>query len=341
MSHLKFRVAVVVALGMSVSVYLATRNVEGADAPVAPATVSGHVAEADLQTIKLTPDADRRLGIETVAIERRPMPRSRLYGGEIVLPPRAPGAEVGVAYPVGTPASAYQFADARIAAEARERQAVARTEGARVALERAERMLMDESGSQRAVEEARTALAVAEADHGAATAQIELLRRSTRNAVPGKVWVRTAVFGSDLAGLNVTGSARVGALGEADPARYRTATPVRAPHSADPVAGTTDLYFELASDAGALLPGQRVSVLVPLTGAADTLTVPWAAVVHDINGGAWVYERVGERTYSRRPIQVRFVNDGIAALQSGPAVGALVVTAGAAELFGTEFGVGH
>ena len=91
MSHLKFRIAVVVALGMSVSVYLATRNVEGADAPVAPATVSGHVAEADLQTIKLTPDADRRLGIETVAIERRPMPRSRLYGGEIVLPPRAPG----------------------------------------------------------------------------------------------------------------------------------------------------------------------------------------------------------------------------------------------------------
>ena len=35
------------------------------------------------------------------------------------------------------------------------------------------------------------------------------------------------------------------------------------------------------------------------------------------------------------------IQGDLAVLAAGPPVGATVVTAGAAELFGTEFGVGH
>jgi hypothetical protein len=84
-----------------------------------------------------------------------------------------------------------------------------------------------------------------------------------------------------------------------------------------------------------------VKVLVPMEGADEGLVVPWSAVVHDINGGAWVYERVREQTYARRAIEVRSVVGDAAALRSGPQRGAQVVKTGAAELFGTEFGVGH
>ena len=44
---------------------------------------------------------------------------------------------------------------------------------------------------------------------------------------------------------------------------------------------------------GAVRPGERVSVLLPLTGSEQALVVPTAAVVYDMNGGAWVYEATG------------------------------------------------
>ncbi len=66
--------------------------------------------------------------------------------------------------------------------------------------------------------------------------------------------------------------------------------------------------------------------------------MPWSAVIHDIHGGTWVYERTGERTFVRRRVVVRFVTGPTAVLEGGPEVGTRVVTAGAAELFGTETG---
>jgi membrane fusion protein, heavy metal efflux system len=72
----------------------------------------------------------------------------------------------------------------------------------------------------------------------------------------------------------------------------------------------------------------------------ESLVVPWSAVTHDINGGAWVYENVAPQQYARRRVEVRRVVGSLAVLARGPAVGAKVVTAGVAELFGAEFGTG-
>ena len=77
---------------------------------------------------------------------------------------------------------------------------------------------------------------------------------------------------------------------------------------------------------------------MPLVNEATSLILPWSAVIHDIHGGTWVFEAIAEHTYSRRRIVVRFVREQLAVLDSGPAVGAKVVTAGASELFGIEVG---
>ena len=82
-------------------------------------------------------------------------------------------------------------------------------------------------------------------------------------------------------------------------------------------------------------------VEVPLRGTARGLVVPDASVLYDIHGDAWVYEDLGSNAYARRRVQIaRQVGDR-AVIARGLTENAKVVTAGAAELFGTEFGAGH
>lgn len=52
-----------------------------------PATVENRVMESDLTTIKLTADAERRLGIEQVSAERKTVAQSRRLPGEVLIPP--------------------------------------------------------------------------------------------------------------------------------------------------------------------------------------------------------------------------------------------------------------
>ena len=58
----------------------------------------------------------------------------------------------------------------------------------------------------------------------------------------------------------------------------------------------------------------------------------------DAYGGEWVYVLTGPHAYERRRIEIAAMHDGQAMLARGLARGDKVVIAGAAELFGTEFG---
>jgi hypothetical protein len=69
--------------------------------------------------------------------------------------------------------------------------------------------------------------------------------------------------------------------------------------------------------------------------------VPTAAIIRDINGGEWVYRKTGPDTYLRQRIEVASVSGDTALLARGLERGAEIVTDGAAELFGTEFGTPH
>ena len=68
--------------------------------------------------------------------------------------------------------------------------------------------------------------------------------------------------------------------------------------------------------------------------------MPASAIVYDYHGGAWIYVKTAPGTFVRQRVEVaRTVRTGVV-LTRGAEPGAQVVTAGVAELFGTEFGAG-
>lgn len=365
-----------------------------------PAKVENAVKEPDLATIKLTPQAETRLGIETATISIQPVAETREFAGEVVLPPDRTTA---VAAPMGGTLAAggenssvvpvvglfvrrsqplYRLTpfltperDLRLQIERDIAAAETRVEAARVRFNRAEQLLRDKAGSEKSVQQTREELDLAENDLKAARSRLErfdskpltsdysvtitaprdgILTKVLANpgqAVGGgsqlveianlsSVWIRVPVYVGDLRDIAPNQSARIHNLGDAPGKASRSARPVKAPPSADAMSNTADLYFELSNADGSLRPGQRLGVTLSLRGKTESLTVPWSAVVYDINGGAWVYENTAPQTYVRRRIEISRVVNSLAALSRGPAVGTKIAMAGVAELFGTEFSTG-
>src|SRR4029079_5174663 len=142
------------------------------------------------------------------------------------------------------------------------------------------------------------------------------------------VWVKVPVYAGETGQLALDANAEVVPLNTDEKSRGYTAKPIAAPPTATPLASTVDLYYELANSEGRLRPGERMTVRVKLQGASDQRVVPWSAVMHDINGGTWVYENTAPHTFVRRRVQVKYIVDDLAALETGPAPGAKIVTAG-------------
>jgi hypothetical protein len=77
-------------------------------------------------------------------------------------------------------------------------------------------------------------------------------------------------------------------------------------------------------------------------------SIPYAAVIYDPAGQTWTYVSPEPNTFERHAISVEDIRGAaedpaqqVAILALGPPEGTTVVTAGAAELFGTEYEVGH
>jgi hypothetical protein len=70
------------------------------------------------------------------------------------------------------------------------------------------------------------------------------------------------------------------------------------------------------------------------------LVVPYGAVVWDADGTTRTYTMPAEHVFIRAPITLDRIDGDRALLLEGPDPGTLVVTVGAAELWGTEHGVG-
>jgi hypothetical protein len=107
------------------------------------------------------------------------------------------------------------------------------------------------------------------------------------------------------------------------------------------VAGESGALFYVADSAG-VTAGQRVRVEVPIQGGgAQRRMLPYSSVIYDLKGDAWTYTSPAPLTYVRERVTIDFIQGDNAVLSQGPAAGTAVVTTGAAELFGTEQGVGH
>jgi cobalt-zinc-cadmium efflux system membrane fusion protein len=419
MAYPRLRGVCGVAIAASASL-LAGCGVKPSSSASAPAAkVSAVAHEDELNTVELSPDAEKRLGVTTALLESRKLPRVRRFGAEIALPP---GSSMIVSSPVGgtlhtpkgatapkagmpvsrgqklfelmpllsperavlTPAERVRFAEAknavatsRIDAVGLVQQGEVQVEAAKIALDRAERLVREQAGTVRAVDDARALLNLAQKTLEAAKARQGLLEKlqldeeagvqqpldiespqdgmlRSLSAAAGEVvspaaplfevmnvdpvWVKVPVYVGELPKIAADAPASISRLGEDLRTPGRVTQPVSAPPTALPLASAVDLYYELPNPSAAFRPGERVIATLSLLGDADSLVVPWSSVVHDINGGTWVYEEVSPRKYARRRVQVRYVADGMASLAAGPPVGSKIVTAGAVELFGTEFG---
>jgi len=67
--------------------------------------------------------------------------------------------------------------------------------------------------------------------------------------------------------------------------------------------------------------------------------IPYAAVIYDAEGHAFAYTSPRPLTYERTPIRVLRTGRGVAVVSKGPRAGTPVVTVGAQELLGVEYGV--
>ncbi len=327
-----------IALALAAAAVSGRSNAQSAVALEEPAHVAGHVEEAALNTIALTPAAEQRLGIEVAPVERRTVAQARTLGGEVIAP--AAAASGLARFDASAGMGAAELAAAQIAADGAVERARVAVDVARMRYERVSGLVEARAESARALEDAHAELATAEADLRAAESQRALLGQSVSatESLP-QVWVRAAVYVGDLSRLDLDADARVSSLGEASV--VREGRPIAAPVTANAASGAAFVFYEVDNADGAFRMGERVDVAIPTTLETDALVVPWSAVLYDINGGEWVYERLGERTYARRRVEVAAVVNDIAVLARGPSEGADIVTIGGPELFGTEFGVDH
>lgn len=87
---------------------------------------------------------------------------------------------------------------------------------------------------------------------------------------------------------------------------------------------------------------ERLGLTTEKVTKGSALEIPYAALMYDGSGKTWVYTSPEPRTYIRAAVTVDKITGDKVQLRSGPPAGTEVVTIGAAELFGTEFGTkGH
>jgi hypothetical protein len=110
------------------------------------------------------------------------------------------------------------------------------------------------------------------------------------------------------------------------------------PAQVEPVAGTQLKRIKLNAKAAQRLDIQTAEVRQE---PSDKKVVPYASVVYDLNGAAWVYTNPEPLTYVRHSVTVELINGSEAYVTDGPPVGTPIVVVGVAELYGAEKGVGH
>lgn len=365
------------------------------------------VGEGQLTTIELTEEAEKRLGVATSPVEIQNLPLQRTYGGDLFLPPDATvivsspvagklraaengsfpraGANVAekqpmmVLVPLLSPVEKIALATQHAEALGQIQQAQTNVDANRIALQRAERMLRENVGTVRMVDEAKAQMTLSQKALDAAISRKKILDEtqseddSASQRIPyviqspqkglvramhvtpeevvssgavlfeiidtSTLWVRVPVYVGELSGIALEQPAEIGDLSLRPGQQRIKSPPIAAPPTASAVSSSVDLYYELPNPQGQFRPGQRVSAQITLTGNTEQRVVPWSSIVQDYYGGAWVYEQISTHKFIRRRVQVKQVFGAWAVLEQGPAVGTKVVSTGAAEVFGTEFWV--
>lgn len=108
--------------------------------------------------------------------------------------------------------------------------------------------------------------------------------------------------------------------------------PARVEH----VAGTDLTRVILTPEAAKRLDIQTAPVR--LQSGSQRTVIPYAAVLYDPNGDTWTYTSPEHLVFVRKDISVDRIDGDRAILSTGPPSGTPVVTVGATEIWGVEYG---
>lgn len=186
------------------------RSAPAAVTKAAPAAeVTDPVKEDKLTLVKLSEEAEKRLGIQTAEVKVLKLPRRRTYGGEVTLPvgatvivsapvagkllapadghvPRA-GSAVEEKQPILTlspllsPAERITLATQRAEAGGQIQQAQTQVEANEIALNRAERLVKESVGTVRMVDEAKAQLQLSQKALEAAVSRKKILDQTLQS----------------------------------------------------------------------------------------------------------------------------------------------------------------
>jgi len=258
----------------------------------------------------------------------------------------------------------------RVSLESNVTEAQTLLDGARADLARAERLLEERAVPARRVEDARRAVAVAEARLGAARARLaqrdEVLRSGggvasgnafvLRAPIAGRVAEVFAALGASYAeGAPLFRVVRIDRVelqaqvppNEAPAARTLTAVALEIPGRAEPIelkpehvhdAGIIDpktralpLQIEVENRAGQLLVGQTGTAILYMARTQRVPVVPQEAILTEA-GRPYVFVQVAGESFARRFVDVVSRDAGLVGLRAGVKPGDRVVTRGAYEV---------
>lgn len=154
------------------------------------------------------------------------------------------------------------------------------------------------------------------------------------------LWVRVPVYAGIADQVRGKEAVRVHSLSDMTSSGGWAAVPVVAPPSGNPQAASVDLFFELPTEQKTFHPGQKVAVTLKLKRKKNGWALPRSAVLYDSLGKTWVYQNTRGHEFVRSSIELSATEGDVVVLTRGPGQGKRVVTSGAAELFGIEFGNG-
>jgi len=103
--------------------------------------------------------------------------------------------------------------------------------------------------------------------------------------------------------------------------------------------GESDLQRVTLSESAAGRLGIE-TIAVTEDAESGQLLIPYSALLYDASGATWTYTSPESLVFIRAQVEVESIDGGFARLTSGPDAGTMVVTVGAAELWGAETGVG-
>ena len=115
------------------------------------------------------------------------------------------------------------------------------------------------------------------------------------------------------------------------------------PAAVDPIDGSEISRVTLTDHAMKRLDIRTALVTEEKSPRADEThrAVPYSSLIYDPQGSTWVYTSPKPRVFVREQVDGDFIQGDVAYLSQGPEVGTRIASLGVAELYGTEFEVGH